>query len=300
MSAALGCEHHPRCLELLSQMSKGRSSEAQEQSLTYVSLSTCSTILHRTEVETMFHSQGEARKANARHAASRKRRRDYVNLVQAPKVPRTYKGIVARMIVDEIRNLDSASVFVTMPTPDRLHEGQGAYTLLQLRSDAGVLGGIHAVVGGDNVVDFSEDPLADALHSPTGLLAFRVLHGHPARFKHAPAPTVSGSMYSADALVITLHPVSQRTSFGAEEPWICLTAKVRPLILTGLASLSLQVLKEDVRVWSLTSEVAYSLPVQLHADSIRTHVLLHRMMAVPLLSKPLVEMSLLLLRKNTS
>ena len=75
--------------------------------------------------------------------------------------------------------------------------------------------------------DQGESDVQSLLQSSTGLVAFRVLHGHPEHLKYVPMPLASSPLFVKQALVVTVHPVLEINT-AHHTPWIQLFCPCSP------------------------------------------------------------------------
>ena len=266
VAIALGFSHHHFFAAKL---------QHSEQVDTYEWLQTATAILHRTEGHIAYDSFLKERAAHDLHRRSLKRTSDMLNLKETVAPPRNYEDILKRVVIDEFRRQSGSDTFFTLPIPSKLEEG--SYTVTPLLADAGRQ---RKYIKSDELQQFQNDLPAAAsredeqdesdlqcfLESSTGLLAFRVLHGHPEHLKQVPLPLASSPLFVRQAIVVTIHPVLELNA-ARDSPWIQLSARVRPVILEGLMTLPLQVLRKDLRVWSLSDQLQYTIDLSRSSSS---------------------------------
>ena len=266
MAVALGFSHHDFFT---------RKFQGGEQVDTYMWLQTATMIMHRAEGRIAFDSFTEQRAAHEGHRRSLKRTAAMLNSKETLSAQRNYEDILRRVIIDEFRRQTGSETFFTLPTPAKLKEG--TYTVTPLLADGGRRSKCmrsHEAAGFQNdwpIADSVEDGQQESdvqclLESSTGLVVFRVLHGHPEHLKHVPMPLASSPLFVKQAIVVTIHPVLEMNHADGT-PWVQLSCPVRPMLIEGLITLPLPTLREDLRVWSLSDQLAYTMELPKSSSS---------------------------------
>ena len=223
--------------------------------------------VHRTESHALLEPHSEQRDAHERHKKGVKRANTHLHRHTYPAVPRTYPEILKRLIVESLRRAPGASEaasdqFFTLPCMNG-----ASYTLIPLLSDAGRQSKMLRASE-----PFIEDQSVDQEKFPdtkTGLLAFRVLHGHPEQLKSVPLPAAAAPLFGGQSLVVTVHPVLE--VLGGV-PYIQLNSVVRPMLLNDLLTLPLDVLKNELKIWTIGKALQYSLSLDV-ADELEASAL---------------------------
>ena len=210
-------------------------------------------IVHRCVLSEQFADFSAARRVRDKKRDHDKEVATRLHSNLALPVPRTFEGIFKRSICDHFRKLSESSLFFSLPALQDAREDVG-YELVDFRVDQ--------CANADQQRELSElsheVPNSDLQEpAPPGHVVFRVLHGHPERWKLAPAPLALKPLFDKGSCVVTLHEIVHN---NAGNPAISLGSQIVPQLLSGLETCSLDVLRRDLQVWKLSSVVNYALP----------------------------------------
>ena len=196
-------------------------------------------VVHRCDLREQFKSLQQVRVTHTRQHETDRRTALALRDVSAPSPPRAFEGIMKRFIVERLSATADANGFFSLPAQRSLQQG-ASYELAplttgplaqqpQIERDAADRGWI---------LQRSEEAAA----VPTDRMVFRMLHASPSRMKFVPGP-----MYS-----------SLRDS--ASGPCINMSSQAAPQCLRSLESCPLQVLREDLLRWNVSSGEGFSSP----------------------------------------
>eukprot|EP00971_Amphidinium_carterae_P348205 6490377-Amphidinium_carterae.2 len=190
------------------------------------------------------------RKSHEHVQVGLKRRAAALHDRRGPLVARSYDDIMKRSIVNHAKQLPLASAFFTLPPPT----DSAMYSLQTLTASGGLKR--TRLSTSDFVAADDEDANGDDLTSEH-VLAFRVLHAAPHMLKIVPGPVAAGPIFHPDSFSIAVHPVLDVLDAC---PIIHLSCTARPQVLAGLLEMPVAVLRNELKVWTLSADMQYTLP----------------------------------------
>ena len=212
-------------------------------------------VVHRCDLETQFADLKAARKQHTRKRKALDEQMVALHDAQALPIPRNYQDIFRRAIVDHFRGMADSSLFFALPARD---EESASYQLLPLLSNAEKRARVE--VARDQAADLDIVVGGEPGH---GRVFFRLLHGAPSRLKSMPLPVATAPAFAKGSMAIAVH--NGLMADGAL-PKIDLSTNHIPQLLSSLEKCSLEVLRNDFQVWSVSSDMQYSLPDMQDVD----------------------------------